>query len=88
MAHGGKREGAGRKPGVPNKFTAELKDAILQAAEQAGGDEGIVGYLKEQAAKNPGPFLSLLGKVLPMQVTGEGGAPLTIEITRFAPPSS
>jgi hypothetical protein len=65
--------GKGRKRGVPNKTTALLKDALLQAAIQAGGGEdGLVTYLKEQAIKNPGPFLTLLGKVLPLQVRGDG----------------
>jgi hypothetical protein len=65
--------GPGRGKGTPNKTTALLKDAVLQAATLAGGPEGLVGYLKTQAAANPGPFLALLGKVLPMQITGEDG---------------
>lgn len=73
--------GKGRPKGAPNKTTALLKDAILQAATQAGGQEGLVGYLKTQAEKNPGPFMGLLGKVLPMQVTGEDGGP--VQITRI-----
>lgn len=59
--------GPGRPKGIPNKTTALLKDAILQAAELAGGSDGLVGYLRAQATENPGPFLSLLGKVLPTQ---------------------
>lgn len=65
--------GKGRPKGSPNKTTALLKDAILQAAKKAGGgDDGLVNYLTIQAAQNPGPFMSLLGKVLPMQVEGTG----------------
>ena len=59
--------GPGRPKGVPNKANGLLRDAILLAAEQAGGPEGLVGYLRLQAVENPGPFLSLLGKVLPTQ---------------------
>lgn len=69
---------------MPNKTTALLKDAILLAAKQAGGKEGMVGYLQAQAEENPGPFLALLGKVLPMQLTGEGDGPLQIIVQRFA----
>lgn len=75
--------GKGRPKGSPNKTTALLKDAILQAAEQAGGAGGLVAYLQQQAAENPGPFLSLLGKVLPMQVTGEDGGPIIARIERI-----
>lgn len=75
----------GSRKGIPNKTTALLKDAILRAAEKAGnkvGDEGLVSYLEEQAEKNPAPFMSLLGKVLPMQVTGEDGGSLTVVINK------
>lgn len=64
------RSKTGRKKGTPNKTTALLKDAILQAADEAGAGEGLVGYLKLQATENPGPFMALLGKVLPMQIIG------------------
>ena len=66
----------GRQKGVPNKTTALLKDAILKAAEEAGDKDGMIGYLKKQALENPGPFLSLLGKVLPTQHTGEESGPM------------
>ncbi len=64
-----KGPGPGRPKGVPNKTTALLKDAILQAATKAGNGD-LVAYLNVQAIDNPGPFMSLLGKVLPLQVTG------------------
>lgn len=64
------KPGPGRPKNVPNKTTALLKDAILKAAEEAGGSFGLVGYLQLQAKNNPGPFLALLGKVLPLQVAG------------------
>ena len=69
--------GPGRPKGSPNKTTALLKDAIIQAAERAGnkvsedGQGGLISYLEQQAAANPGPFMSLLSKVLPMQIEGE-----------------
>lgn len=66
------KAGPGRPKGVANKTTTLLKDAILEAAEQAGGKDGLVGYLKAQASANPQSFLPLLGKVLPMQIIGGG----------------
>ena len=60
--------GKGRVKGVPNKVTKELKEMILAALDESGG----VDYLKRQAEENPGPFMSLIGKVLPMTVQGPG----------------
>jgi hypothetical protein len=40
----------------------------------------FTSYLAEQAKKNPTSFMSLLGKVLPMQVTGSTEAPLDIRL--------
>lgn len=73
----------GSRKGKPNKTTALLKDAILEAAAKAGGKDGLVGYLTTQATANPQSFLPLLGKVLPMQVTGEDDGPLTVVIRKF-----
>jgi len=86
MAGPGRLKTGGRKAGTPNKTTALLKDAILQAAEKAGGKEGLVGYLKVQAEKNAAPFLALLGKVLPMQITNADGEKLSIQVTLVKPP--
>lgn len=76
----GRPKTGGRKKGTPNKTTALLKDAILEAAGNAGEDQGLVGYLTSQALLNPGPFMALLGKVLPMQVTGEDGGAVRLEV--------
>jgi hypothetical protein len=82
----GERRG-GRQKGTPNKSTALLKDAILLAAQKAGGDTdtGLVDYLTVQASENPGPFMSLLGKVLPMQLAGDPDAPITISVSWLKP---
>lgn len=58
----------GRPKGSLNKTTGQLKDMILEALSDAGG----VDYLKQQAEENPTAFLTLVGKVLPLQLaTGD-----------------
>lgn len=75
----------GRPKGVPNKTTTLLKDALLIAAEETGSDtkgkEGLVGYLKAQAVNEPVAFMSMLGKVLPLQITGAGGGPVELSVS-------
>lgn len=73
------KAGPGRPKGLPNKTTALLKDAILEAATLAGGKAGLVGYLTAQATENPGPFMALVGKVLPLQLAGDPDNPLKFE---------
>lgn len=65
---------AGRPAGTPNRATAELKSMILEALSLAGGVE----YLAARAHDTPGPFLGLVGKVLPLQVTGKDGTALQV----------
>ena len=70
--------GPGRPKGVPNKTTTQLKEAILEAAALAGGEDGLVGYLRMLAVTNSSAFSTLLGKVLPLQVTGADDGPVTM----------
>lgn len=82
-ATGKRTKRGGRAKGTPNKTTALLKDALLIAAEKAGGKAGMVGYLTTQASDNPAAFLSLLGKVLPLQIAGTGkDGKIVVQITK------
>jgi hypothetical protein len=67
----GKKRG-GRKKGVPNKFTQDLRDLIL-GAMNAAHPKGALAYLTARANDTPGPFLALVGKVLPIVGTGPQG---------------
>ena len=61
--------------------TKALKDMILGALDDAGG----VKYLTERA-KDPrtaSAFLTLVGKVLPLQVAGDAINPLTVVIRKL-----
>ena len=68
MAGPGRPKTGGRKKGVGNRYTNQLKDMILQALDESGG----VQYLKRQAEENPNAFMGLVGKTLPLTVKGEG----------------
>jgi hypothetical protein len=64
----------GSRKGKPNRITREVKTMVLQALDKAGG----VAYLA-RCAKDPKTapaFLALLGKVLPLQITGPGEGPV------------
>ena len=75
--------GRGRPRGVRNKTTRIMRDAILIAAESLGEDgeglDGLVGFLRESAQLERAAYLSLMAKLIPLQVVGSGGGPLRIE---------
>jgi hypothetical protein len=56
----------GRQKGSANVLP-DLRAITLKALMKAGGVE----YLTRQAIENPGPFLGLLGKVMPREATVE-----------------
>jgi hypothetical protein len=72
MAAKGQAKTGGRRKGTPNKLNADIKAMILGALNAAGGQR----YLVRQAQKNPAAFLTLVGKILPLQVTGKDGGPI------------
>ena len=80
MVGKGNPKTGGRRRGSVNKTTALLKDAVLQAAEAAGDKEGMVGYLTTQAKQNPTAFMSLLGRVLPLQNAANDDDGIKIEV--------
>ena len=59
--------GAGRVKGVPNKNTAALKDAIMNAFETVGGES----YLVRVANADMRTFCTLLGRVLPTEIKAD-----------------
>jgi len=73
---GGKRSGAGRKKGEPNKFTKQIKEAIVEAFEKSGG----VAYLVKVAKNDPKTFCTLLGRILPPALEDQDTRPISIEV--------
>src|SRR3954451_17850989 len=75
MAGPGAPKTGGRAKGTPNKLSSDVKAMVLAALDSAGGE----GYLVEQAHDNPTACLSLLGRIIPTQVTGADGKALIPE---------
>jgi hypothetical protein len=70
----------GRPKGSQNKVTVALKEAILQAGEEVGGKEGLVGYLKMLARDNSSAYAGLLAKILPHQLAADAKSHGRVEI--------
>jgi hypothetical protein len=85
MPRGGKTStsGQGRPKGRLNKTTQAVKDMIEGALREAGGQ----AYLAKQAVENPGPFLALVGKILPREMVGPGGGPIQAAIEHIVRPA-
>jgi len=66
--------GKGRPRGALNKTTTEIKTAVIEAFQKAGG----VDYLVKLAEEDPRTFCALVGKVIPLQVTGDPENPVGI----------
>jgi hypothetical protein len=59
-----------------------LKDALLLAAQTAGGGgpDGLHNYLAEQAKANPSAFMAMLSRVIPLQPTGADDGKIIVEV--------
>ena len=82
---GGKRAGAGRKPGVPNKANAERQAEI--AASGVTPLEYMLDVLRnpvadekrrDWAAKEAAPYVH--PKLAATELTGKGGGPIQVNI--------
>ncbi len=67
--------GKGRPKGTANRVNRTLRDMILCALDDAGGQ----AYLAEQAHQNPAAFLTLLGRVLPREPIETPPAVITLD---------
>jgi hypothetical protein len=77
---GEKRPGQGRPKGCKNKTTQTALDAIAQAAEDLGGAERLTEWAKEDPANEKVFWGTIYPKLLPLQVTGEGGGAVVLHL--------
>jgi hypothetical protein len=76
----GRKTGGGSRRGRPNKLSADVKAMIIGALNKAGGEE----YLLKQTNENPSAFLTLVGKILPLQMTGTEDGPIHLRVVNYA----
>ncbi|HEY2417390.1 MAG TPA: hypothetical protein VGH84_05680 [Steroidobacteraceae bacterium] len=67
---------AGRIPRGRQHTPTDLREMILGALQDAGGRK----YLAQRAIDTPGPFLALLGKILPTTVANSDGSPIAMHL--------
>lgn len=73
----GDRPGPGRPRGVPNRFTGELKAAILDGVN-GSNERGISGFVCDLATDIPTSAAALLGRLIPINLGG--GLDLTLTV--------
>jgi len=72
--------GKGRPRGAKNKTTLIAKDAIAAAAEKLGGVDRLVHWAKEDAQNERVFWGTIYPKLLPLQLSGEGGQAIGIAV--------
>jgi hypothetical protein len=63
------RPGPGRPRGVPNKFTGDLKEAIL-AGVNGSNKLGVAGFVCDLSLDTPTSAAALLGRLIPVSTVG------------------
>lgn len=58
------------------KTTLAAKEAIALAADELGGPKRLVAWVKEDPANERVFWGTIYPKLLPVQVSGEGGGPI------------
>ena len=70
----GNGSGKGRAKGTPNRITASVKEMVLSALNELGGER----YLVEQGRANPQAFMTLIGRIIPSEIKAslDSGPPI------------
>jgi hypothetical protein len=72
--------GPGRPKGSLNKTTKAAKEAIALAAEDLGGYERLVSWVKEDPKNESAFWTTIYPKLIPIDVKASGG--LSLHVTR------
>lgn len=64
----GERPG-GRQKGTPNKITKSMREAFMNAFNNAGGEEALAAF----ARRDRKTFYQICSKLIPVELVGKGG---------------
>ena len=68
----GKKTGGGSRKGIPNKISNSVKEMLLGALDDVGGQE----YFRTLALENPAAFASLIKHITPREVARKDDEPV------------
>lgn len=71
---GKRKKTGGRKKGTPNKISLTVKQAVIETFSNLGGIEHMTAW----ARKQPTEFYRLAGRLIPTEITGQGGGPVLV----------
>lgn len=88
MAHGGRREGAGRRKGTPNKASLARQEQVeatgytpLDYMLQVMRDKKASQSRRDQMARAAAPYVH--PKLAAMPLAGNGDSPMDVDLTRL-----
>ena len=74
----------GRPPGVQNKVTRTIRQAVMESIEPGNcHPEGLAGWLIDRARggiEDKKIYAAVVSRVIPIEITGEGGGPVKIDL--------
>jgi hypothetical protein len=80
-AHKGHKKTGGRKKGTPNKQTTDMRAAMVEAFDKAGG----VAWLLTLSKDDPRTFAGLVGKIIPNEIKATVEGELVLNVVTNVP---
>jgi len=77
----GQPKKGGRKKGTPNKQTADMRAAMVEAFDKAGGVEWLVKLSQD----DPRTFAGLVGKIIPNEIKATVEGELVLNVVTNVP---
>lgn len=72
--------------GAKNKVTQSMREAFKEAFDNMGGAEALMEWGMRQ--ENRGAFYALASKLIPIEVSGEGGGEIVLKFIQGAKPNA